>query len=214
MITVKLKSRITFLHRVPSGYFFEDWWRKSDITYIRPRDGADARFGFTKMAKNCLNDPKWFLDPKNRLHWTAEENWTKHSFSFLKFIIFVDLERKNKFHGNHASHKLSFITQRFLMIWKFIAIRFVFQINSKKIRESIYFADCPALVSRKIEVHHFRQIPSLSSWIPNNNRPYRRPNNSFCHNLYAALPKDSEKKWKLDFRFIFFDENSCKHLVL
>ena len=58
------------------------------------------------MAQNCLNDPKWPFDPKNGLHWTAEENWTKYSFSFLKFIIFVDLERKNEFHGNHATHTL------------------------------------------------------------------------------------------------------------
>ena len=29
---------------------------------------------------------------------------TEHSFSFLKFVIFVDLERKNKFHDNHATH--------------------------------------------------------------------------------------------------------------
>ena len=44
--------------------------------------------------------------PENGLHWTAEENWTKHSFSFLKFIIFVDLERKNEFHGSIAIYKL------------------------------------------------------------------------------------------------------------
>ena len=36
----------------------------------------------------------------------SEENWTKHSFSFLKFIIFVDLEQKNKFHGKHANYSL------------------------------------------------------------------------------------------------------------
>ena len=45
-IIVKLKSQITFLHRLHR--------RRSDTTYIRSRDGADARFfGFTKMAKNC-----------------------------------------------------------------------------------------------------------------------------------------------------------------
>ena len=40
------------------------------------------------------------------LHWTVEENLTKLSFSFLKFIIFVDLEQKNEFHGNHATYSL------------------------------------------------------------------------------------------------------------
>ena len=34
------------------------------------------------------------------------KNWTKDSFSFLKFIIFVDLERKNEFHGNIAIYRL------------------------------------------------------------------------------------------------------------
>ena len=62
------------------------------------------------MAQNCYNDPKWPCDPKNGLHWTAEnwtaENWTKHSLSYLKFIIFVNLERKNEFHGNHAKYSL------------------------------------------------------------------------------------------------------------
>ena len=29
----------------------------------------------------------------------------QNTFSFLKFIIFVDLERKNKFHGNHATYR-------------------------------------------------------------------------------------------------------------
>ena len=45
-------------------------------------------------------------DPENGLHWTAEENWTKHSFSFLKFVIFCDLERKNEFHRNHARYMI------------------------------------------------------------------------------------------------------------
>ena len=30
----------------------------------------------------------------------------KHSFSFIKFVIFDDLERKNEFHGNHANYNL------------------------------------------------------------------------------------------------------------
>ena len=40
-------------------------------------------FGFTKMAKN-------------------------NSFSFLKFVIFVDLERKNEFHGSIATYDVRF----------------------------------------------------------------------------------------------------------
>ena len=45
-----------------------------------------AFFDFTKMVINGSNDP------------------SDDSFSFIKFVIFDDLERKNKFHGNHASH--------------------------------------------------------------------------------------------------------------
>ena len=34
-------------------------WPNESWVYIRPRDGADARiFDFTKMAKNCQNDPR------------------------------------------------------------------------------------------------------------------------------------------------------------
>ena len=43
-------------------------------------------------------------DPRNGLSLTAEENWSKHSFSFSKFIIFVDFKPKNEFHGNIASY--------------------------------------------------------------------------------------------------------------
>ena len=50
------------------------------------------------------------FEPQNGLHWTAEENWTKHSFSFLKLIIFVDLERKKEFHDGIANYN---IKQRF-----------------------------------------------------------------------------------------------------
>ena len=59
-----------------------------------------------KWPKIAKNDHDWPFDPRNGLHWTAEENWTKHSFSFLKFITLVDLERKNEFHGNIATHRL------------------------------------------------------------------------------------------------------------
>ena len=48
--------------------------------------------------------PNDLLTPQNGLHWTAEENITKHSFSFLKFIILFDLERKNEFHDNIATY--------------------------------------------------------------------------------------------------------------
>ena len=53
----------------------------------RPWNGADVRFfDFTKIA------------------WTARKYWTKHSFSFLKFIIFDYLDFKNEINGNHASY--------------------------------------------------------------------------------------------------------------
>ena len=39
------------------------------------------------------------------LHWAAEENWTKQSLSFLKFI-FVNLERKNELNGKIATYSL------------------------------------------------------------------------------------------------------------
>ena len=55
-----------------------------------------------KIAKMTPND---LLTLKMEPHWTAEENWKKHSFSFLKFVIFGDLERKNEFHGNHATYE-------------------------------------------------------------------------------------------------------------
>ena len=42
-----------------TGPFFQDLKKRSDATYIRPRDGADVRvFDFTKLVKNCFNDPK------------------------------------------------------------------------------------------------------------------------------------------------------------
>ena len=47
------------MHRVPSGYFLRSI-KGLDTTYIRPRDGADARvFDFkkwSKMAKITPND--------------------------------------------------------------------------------------------------------------------------------------------------------------
>jgi len=50
MITVKLKSRITFLHRAN----FLKIYKRGQTLPIRPRDGADARFfRLTKMAQNC-----------------------------------------------------------------------------------------------------------------------------------------------------------------
>ena len=44
---------------------------------------------YAKMTPNDLLTLKMVFTEE-----TAEENWTKHSFSFLKFIIFVDLEGK------------------------------------------------------------------------------------------------------------------------
>ena len=44
------------------------------------------------MVNNCQNN--------NGLIWTARKNLTKHSFSFLKFIIFVEIEQKNDFNGS------------------------------------------------------------------------------------------------------------------
>lgn len=32
--------------------------------------------------------------------------WIKHSFSFLKFIILVKIERKNDINGNNANYSL------------------------------------------------------------------------------------------------------------
>jgi len=51
------------------------------------------------MAKNCQNDPRWPSDPRNDFIWIAKKYWTKHSFSILKFIILVKIERKNDFNG-------------------------------------------------------------------------------------------------------------------
>ena len=38
------------------------------------------------------------------LIWTARKNWTKNFFIFLKFIILVEIERKNYFNGSNATH--------------------------------------------------------------------------------------------------------------
>ena len=32
--------------------------------------------------------------------------------------------------------------------------------------------------------------------------------------VYPALPKDFDKNWRSDFRFIFLDENPCTYVVL
>ena len=82
--------------------------RSSDTTYIRSRDGVDARFfDITKMVKNCQNDSRWPFDLHFGLIWTAKKNWTKYFFNFRKFIIFVEIERKtiSTVVMLHISHK-------------------------------------------------------------------------------------------------------------
>ena len=64
-ITVRLKSWMTFLYRVPPCYFLEiNSGAVSDL-YIRPRDGVDACFfGFTKMVKFAKMTPnEFFTEP-------------------------------------------------------------------------------------------------------------------------------------------------------
>ena len=62
-------------------------------------------------------EQKWpTFDPRNGLHWTVKKYLTKHSFSFLKFIIFVDLERKNEFNGSIANYR-SYRTSRTLTMF-------------------------------------------------------------------------------------------------
>ena len=51
--------------------------------------------------KYQIQVPNYSQDDK-----VAEKNWTKHSFSFLIFIVFDDLERKNEFNGNLASNNI------------------------------------------------------------------------------------------------------------
>ena len=49
-----------------------------------------------KMAPDDLSTLKWY-------YWTTKKYWTKHYFSFIEFIIFNELERKNDFSGNLAN---------------------------------------------------------------------------------------------------------------
>ena len=56
---------------------------------------------FKKLARDHFSNRKSTAN-KIGLSWTARKNWTKHSFSFLKFVIFGNLERENEFRGNHA----------------------------------------------------------------------------------------------------------------
>ena len=53
------------------------------------------------MAKNSLNDRKAL-----KIVLAEPQRNTEHSFNFLKFSVFIELERKNDFSGNIASHRL------------------------------------------------------------------------------------------------------------
>ena len=75
--------------------------RRGQTLTISAHEMAPMR-AFSVLQKRPKIDLKWPFDPRNGLHRIVKENWTKQSFSFLKFIIFVDLERKNEFHGNIA----------------------------------------------------------------------------------------------------------------
>ena len=62
-----------------------------------PRDGADVRFfDFIKIAKMTQNDLL-------TLTMVSSEPLRK-IFTFLKFIIFVEIERKYDFNGNNATY--------------------------------------------------------------------------------------------------------------
>ena len=41
--------------------------------------------------------PKWPYNPRSDLNWAVEKYLTKHPISFLKFVIFMDLEQKTNF---------------------------------------------------------------------------------------------------------------------
>ena len=56
-----------------------------------------------EIAKMTTDDP---LTLKMVSIEPPRKNEQKHSFSFIKFVIFGDLERRNEFHGNHASYSL------------------------------------------------------------------------------------------------------------
>ena len=56
-----------------------------------------------KMAKMTPND---LLALNIVFNWTEKEYWTKHSFKFQKFSIYIELEQKNDFSGNIATYNL------------------------------------------------------------------------------------------------------------
>ena len=59
---------------------------------------------FYKNGQKMLKWPQMTFWPSK---WSQANRWEKLNkklFNFLKFIIFVDLEQKNEFHGNNANY--------------------------------------------------------------------------------------------------------------
>jgi len=90
MITVKLKSRITFLQRVPSANFLKvdkgGQTLPKSVHEMAPMRAFSVLQKWPKIAKMTPNDlltlKIFFTEPPRK----SEQN----TLSFLKFIIFVD----------------------------------------------------------------------------------------------------------------------------
>ena len=61
-------------------------WRSINIAVQRQSE---------KAIRLRLKWPQLTFNPKNGLNLTVKKYWRKHSFSFLKYIIFVEFKGKN-----------------------------------------------------------------------------------------------------------------------
>ena len=92
-ITVRLKCWI-FLHRVPPCHFFKGG---QTLTISSHKMAPMGAFRFYKNGQKLLKWPQMTFWPSK---WSPLNCWgrlNKQSLSFLKFIIFVNLERKPNF---------------------------------------------------------------------------------------------------------------------
>ena len=93
------------MHWVPSGYFLNINSGAQTLLLsaheMAPMRAFSILKKWPKIAKMTPNDlltlEMVFSEPLRK----TEEN----TLGFLNFILFVDLERKNKFHGNHANYE-------------------------------------------------------------------------------------------------------------